>query len=488
MKNRKNRLELIFLIIFIFNLFLMPSFAVCIIKSSSTKSDELQHKWTQVWSGYKFAKMGRMVVDSSQNIFIAGETYIEESGDHDIFLVKLNESISELGTWIIGQNTTWGGNEAEMFTDMVLDSKDNIYIAGSTFSNGSKFSYLLKFNNEGILEWEQIWEGVEGFASCYGMTIDSSDNIYITGLIYGYDIFLVKYNKDGNQLWNRTWGKSGDDCVYSIITDSSNNVYLGGSTDFDDLLLKFSSSGDLLSNTTWKSLSFYDALVSDSLNNVYTIGKRCNEYNQNYCNITLVKFDTNGTRLWNVSCIETDILGGTLSLIIDDLNNLYLTGSEMLDQYEFDMFIMKFDSSGNLKWNRSLIGPNDEVSSSIIFDSSENLYIGGSDRGSKSDIFIVKYNNTGAQQWYFKWGEPIKAFSRSLQCVDLYTDFSGNYFVAGHNFSSGTTDYKMFLAKFTETPEKKGGLPAISGYSFLILIVIIVNSIIGLTYLINKKK
>jgi hypothetical protein len=43
-------------------------------------------------------------------------------------------------------------------------------------------------------------------------------------------MFLVKYDSSGVQQWNRTWGVSDDDDCYGVAVDLSDNVYLSGST------------------------------------------------------------------------------------------------------------------------------------------------------------------------------------------------------------------------------------------------------------------
>ena len=71
--------------------------------------------------------------------------------------------------------------------------------------------------------------------------MDSSDNLYVTGKTNGgmdnntnsgsYDIFLVKYNSSGEKQWTQQLGTSSDDSAEGVTVDSSDNIYVKGNTD-----------------------------------------------------------------------------------------------------------------------------------------------------------------------------------------------------------------------------------------------------------------
>ena len=73
-----------------------------------------------------------------------------------------------------------------------------------------------------------------------GVTIDSTNNIYLTGFTRGAldgnthyggeDIFIVKYNSNGSKQWTKQLGTSLNDSGWGIVVDSSDNIYVAGST------------------------------------------------------------------------------------------------------------------------------------------------------------------------------------------------------------------------------------------------------------------
>ncbi len=94
---------------------------------------------------------------------------------------------------------------------------------------------LIKYNSSGDKQWHRIRDGV-GWDLCTGISLDSSENIYIVGTteISGNNqMCLVKFDPSGQYQWNKTWGEAGDDMAMGIAIDSSDNIYLGGTSDIE---------------------------------------------------------------------------------------------------------------------------------------------------------------------------------------------------------------------------------------------------------------
>ena len=99
-----------------------------------------------------------------------------------------------------------------------------------------------------------------------GVTTDSSDNIYVTGSTEGgldgninigkRDIFLIKYNSSGTKQWTKQQGTSSNDSGRDVTTDSSGNIYVTGYT-----------NGGLDGNTNSGS---YDIFIVKYYENVIT--------------------------------------------------------------------------------------------------------------------------------------------------------------------------------------------------------------------------
>ena len=140
-----------------------------------------------------------------------------------------------------------------------MDSSDNIYVTGTTaggLDNNTHFGandiFLVKYNSSGEKQWTQqlggFFIGDSSGTIVYshndagtGVTVDSSNNIYVTGSTSkvivgsntsygGVDTVLVKYNSSGAKQWAKQLGTSGHDYGQGVTADSSGNIYVTGKT------------------------------------------------------------------------------------------------------------------------------------------------------------------------------------------------------------------------------------------------------------------
>ncbi|MBD3211928.1 MAG: hypothetical protein GF311_04895 [Candidatus Lokiarchaeota archaeon] len=232
--------------------------------------------WNKTWGTSEYDEAFGIAIDLNNNIYITGKTYNQTDDDYDIFIVKFNN------TGAYQWNRTWDGEDDDMGYGITLDATGNIYIAGKTNRSGyENFSaLLLKFNNSNIYQWNRTWDGGNSNDAAYDLAIDSAGNIALTGVVDN-DLFLSKYDEEGNEIITETWGGNGDDVGYGIAVDNSDNFYVAGKTnssgaqDFDAVLIQFSNSGTKLLNTTLGGGSddvAYDIAVDESSGYVYLTG------------------------------------------------------------------------------------------------------------------------------------------------------------------------------------------------------------------------
>ena len=208
-----------------------------------------------------------IAIDSTDNIYVAGFTDSDGEGGNDFLIAKYNSS----GT--IQWQRTLGGVDSDFGRGIAIDSTDNIYVVGYTDSDGAgDFDLLVaKYNAAGVIQWQRTLGGT-GSDIGFGIAVDSTDNIYVVGYTDsdgagGNDFLIAKYNSSGVIQWQRTLGGAGNDIGRGIAVDTSDNIYLQGSTDSsgeglaDLLLVKLPNDGSLTGvygNLTYQASTLTD--------------------------------------------------------------------------------------------------------------------------------------------------------------------------------------------------------------------------------------
>ena len=367
--------------------------------SYSSTSKLIVCEWNRTWGTIRSDAGYGVALDSSNNVYITGTTY--GVGSNDILLIKYDSS------GVLQWSHTWGGTEHDVGWGVAVDSSNNIYLAGQTESIGAGFSdmLLVKYDSTGVKQWERTW-GDSSYEVGRAVAIDSSNNVYLAGGHDGYwsgsdHMHLVKYDTNGVQQWNRTWGGTEWDRGFGVTVDSSDNVYFVGDTESfgagedDIILVKYSSSGVQQWNRTWGGTSFdigYGVVV-DSSDCVY-IGGSTKSYGAGDYDLLLVKYDSSGVQQWNRTWGGINSEHG-LGVAVDSSNNAYLVGHTFsFGAGEHDIVLVKYDNSGVQQWNRTWGGTDSETSWGVAAYSSDNVYLVGetmSFGAGERDVVLVKY-------------------------------------------------------------------------------------------------
>lgn len=428
---------------------------------SSTQNWEwIQTLGAKTTSGTQINR-GAVIIDSSDNSYSTGYTLgnIDDqtkTGIYDAFITKYDTDGNK--QWL----NLLGVSDSKTYSyDVTLDNSDYVYIIGSTDGNldgqtltGELDTFIVKYDTNGSKQWTKLLGTKHDFFSEYGNTYgyaiasDNSGNIYVTGSvdINGYsgdldgipltgnsDVYVVKYDTNGNKQWTKLLGVSNEDSYGNdVLFDGSSYVYVTGNTsgNLDGETLTgyrdmFIVQYDLTGNKQWtkligvtNSITIGSKLaIGGNANSIYIFG--CTKGNIDGESSTgsfgnfIAKYDSSGNRQWlkmlgevasssvNFSC--SNLSNGDIA--IDGEENVWVTGATEVsidDQTitsDTDTYLMKYNSNGDKQGNATLIAAEETDSSSSYSSSDEESNQSGTEPfGLKIDSnsnIIISGNTTG---------------------------------------------------------------------------------------------
>jgi hypothetical protein len=262
------------------------------------------------------------------------------------------------------------------------------------------------------------------------VVVDSSENIYVTGSSEGAgarrDFFTQKFNAAGAVLWTARYDgtASNEDIPNAIAVDSFGNVFVTGSslglgTGLDYATVKYNSNGVLQwavrFDGTGNREDIPNAIDVDASGNVYVTGG--SQSNIGDRDFVTIKYSPAGAVLWTRRWTGFGGEDIARALKIDSAGNVYVAGSSTGNSTGLDFILIKYDANGTFLWWRGYNGPanGDDVPSGIAFDSTDKVYITGTSLGvnTGTDYATLKYAGNGKLKWIQRFNGPASGADKS---------------------------------------------------------------------------
>src|SRR6266511_3689578 len=145
------------------------------------------------------------------------------------------------------------------------------------------------------------------------------------------------------------------------------------------------------------------------------------------------------------------------AIAIDGSGNVYVTGASFGSGTDLDYTTIKYNAAdGTEEWVARYNGPGNyvDIARAIAIDGSGNVYVTGESVGTGNDFdyATIKYNPAdGTEEWVARYNGPGNFYAGA---ADLAIDGSGNVYVTGQSFASGTTlDYATIKYNASGTEE-----------------------------------
>ncbi|MBI5539710.1 MAG: SBBP repeat-containing protein [Bacteroidia bacterium] len=413
-----------------------------------------------------------IIVDGMGNVYITGHfsgtadfdpstgtANLISAGGNDIFFAKYDNN----GNYLWAKRI---GNINDQYSrSIAVDGAGNVYITGeyqgdidfdpgtgTANLSGPNGLFFAKYDNNGNYIWAKKIGVSTSSNHSYSIKVDGSENVYITGCFRNTvdfnpgtgtanlttvstydDIFFAKYDNIGNYLWAKSIGSTSNDRGYCIAIDDLSNVYITGS---------FQGIADFDPGSGTANLSVHGS--------------------NNYDDIFFAKYDINGNYLWAKDIGSTGFDYGR-SIDVDHLGNVYITGESegadfdpgtgivnLLSHGYTDIFVAKYDNSGNYNFAKIFGGTNYDYSNSIAIDSLGKIYVAGTFQNTADfdpDAGITNLSSAGSYDIFFSkfdafgnylWAKNIGSTNSDVANYITF-DGSGNVYITGS--FQGTADF-----------------------------------------------
>lgn len=362
--------------------------------------------WNKTFGG-KYGDGAWCLQETKDGGFILSGNTASRGEGSDLYLVKTDRFGNS--TW----SRIYGGSGEDVGYYVRETTEGGFIIAGSTssYSMGDEMLWLVKTDSNGSMTWDTTFGGFVSSSGDGGWSVQqTADGGYI---VAGYtqslgvgrkDLWLIKTDGNGSMIWNRTFGGIEDDVAMSVLQSSDGGYIAAGRTASfgqggDDIwLVKTDSIGGELWNETFggrgDDVGFQ---VVENADGYAVVGRT--ESGERDERIQLIKVDLAGRKMW-----ERRYRGSSAASLQPTSDGGYIIAGRVDDRVSGrDALLIKADSRGEEQWSMKLGGLGDDMGTFAIQCTDGSYLMAGitSSFGmGREDAWLVKIEDQSARGEY----------------------------------------------------------------------------------------
>ena len=384
------------------------------------------------------------------------DPWLDWNDDGKINMVDISRAAKAFGT--SGQNISKASLAYDSgWLDLRNDTGETYTITHNL--NDIELQVDARFDSAGNMVWNRTYgEGLDlDMAMALVQTNDGGYAIAGFTLSFGgYDAWLVKTDAFGNMTWNQTYGGTNDDRAYALVQTNDGGYALAGHTDsfgagdHDFWLVKTDATGNMTWNQTYGGTDHdQESGLLQTSDEGYIVTGSTFSTGAGSSDAWLVKTDAFGNMTWNqtyggtnddraYALVQTNDGGYALA----GLTNSYSAGN-------FDFWLIKTYANGTMQWNKPYGGMSDDSGFGLVQTTDGGYAMAGYTHSfgfAPPNFWLVKTNATGHMEWNNTYGGIRTDYAKSVVQTD-----DGGYALAGHTDSFGAGDHDFWLVKTDKT-------------------------------------
>ena len=353
---------------------------------------------------------------------------------------------------------TYGGDGDDRAKTIQQTSDGGYIVLGNTisFGFGSSDIWILKLASDGSIEWEKTYgeDGVDEGASIE-QTLDGGYIVAARSESFSpasYDVLILKLASDGSIEWQKLYGGDDSDGAYSVQQTNDGGYIVAGYTTFyqtnltDFWIIKLSSNGNIEWNRTYgESLRETAYSIQQTFDGGYIVGGTIESFGAGSIDVWIVKLASDGTVEWQKAYGERD--GEGFSSVRQTIDGGYIVAGSIIffGAGQYDFWIFKLSSEGDIEWNKTFGGNLGDRPSSIQPTFDGGYIVAGTTESygmGSFDIWILKLSFDGTIEWEKTYGGSQREGETYIQ-----ETLEGGYIVAGSTASYGVELHDMLVLK-----------------------------------------
>ncbi|MEN8115693.1 MAG: T9SS type A sorting domain-containing protein [Bacteroidota bacterium] len=356
--------------------------------------------------------VGKHIFVDDSGIYVLGKTWDGGFPNNDMYFTRLDFNGKQ--TW----KKYYGSQKNDLGHKFIKTKDGGFAMAG--FNRGvDDFGnvYLVKTDKNGEIEWENNF-GEKYIDHGFDVAENEANELIIVGTKGGFfnpttthfhnhdaDIYIIKTNSEGEEIWQKTYGGDGHDWAKKIINAPGGGYYVCGSTQsegagsFDFFLMKIDEDGNELWFKTYGGNDFdYGETVQLSAdNNLYLYGTSAS-YSTNYKpDHLLVKTDLDGNFIWLSTYGGEDSDYGTAMVSTPDSGCVITGYTKNGDLGKTDIAFYKLSKNGDPQAVTYIQPVNDSINQIQVFPNPVKKKLSVIIDAKNDNIFdFIMFNTSGS--------------------------------------------------------------------------------------------